>query len=151
VAPVRQLADFLIRRYDEEEAAARAAEHPDGPQTLQWRRGGKRVLHFDNGCREEYESVYAGDWARILVARDSIKGGPLAEHIARHDPAAVLANLASKRRLVAYAVANMPRDDLNPRGSHGIDLLMMLAIPYVEHPEIHAVLPNFDPPEGDPR
>lgn len=41
------------------------------------RRGGVRVLTFDNGRSERYESIfvrdsaaYAGEWDRILIARD---------------------------------------------------------------------------------
>jgi hypothetical protein len=101
------LAEFLRARLDEDEAAAKAAEHADGPDTLSWRRGGARHLTFDNHCSEDYESVFAGNWDRILIARDSVHGGPLAAHIARHDPARTLREVEAKRaRLARYERAH---------------------------------------------
>jgi hypothetical protein len=84
------IAAFLGARLNEDEATAKATEHEDGPYTLSWTRGGGRRLTFDNGRHEDYEAVYAGNWERILIARDSVRGGPLATHIALHDPARAL-------------------------------------------------------------
>lgn len=92
--------EFLAARLDEDEAAAKATEHNDGPHTLEWKHGGGRHLTFDNGRSEDYEAVFAGDWDRILIARDSVRGAPLAAHIARHDPARVLREAGAKRAIL---------------------------------------------------
>lgn len=94
------LVEFLTARLDEDEQTVRATEHADGPATLHWRPGGRRVARFDNGRSENYSAVFTGEWDRIRVARDDVAGGPLAEHIARHDPARVLAEIAAKRAIV---------------------------------------------------
>src|SRR5690349_1270697 len=94
------LTEFIKARLDEDEAAARAAEHNDGPGTLEWRVGGPRHLTFDNHRSEDYVSVFAGGWDRILIARDEVRGAPLAKHIARHDPARVLREVAAKRAIL---------------------------------------------------
>jgi len=98
---VPSLTEFLAARLDEDEAVARATEHNDGPHTLEWRRGGRQHHAFDNHRSEDYESVFAGDWDRILIARDSVRGGRPATHIARHDPARVLAATSAMRAIVA--------------------------------------------------
>jgi hypothetical protein len=91
---------YLRARIDEDEEAARAAERPDDPTALVWSQTGARTLRFDNGRSESYGSVTCGTWDRILVARDDVRGFPLANHIARWDPVAVLADLAAKRRIL---------------------------------------------------
>lgn len=76
------LVEFLRARLDEDEAAARNVDE-HGPFT-----------------------VYPGDGAYLLydgtdpVVMVSMPSEPLAFHIARHDPARVLAEVAAKRALV---------------------------------------------------
>lgn len=95
------LAAWLTQIWNEDEALARAAQHPDGEYTLNWRPGGKRRVRFDNGGQEHLTSVFAGDWDRIWVLRDGAAGGSLAPHIARHDPATVLARIDADRQILA--------------------------------------------------
>lgn len=99
------LVAFIRSRLDEDEAAALATEHVHGgPVTLSWSVAGRRHLQFDNGCSEDYMAVRCGNlafgWDRILIARDEVRGGPLAEHIARWDPARVLAEVSAKRTIL---------------------------------------------------
>jgi len=140
------LTEFLLARIAEDETAARAAGHVDGPQTLTWRSAGARHHRFDNGRRESYQAVYCGGWDRILVARDDVRGGPVAAHIARHDPAHVLARCEADRRIVAWArlagpLAMRPgplgRDTLITDGRYRVlgEVLRFLALPYADHPD----------------
>ena len=150
------LVDFLLARITEDEETARAAEHDDGPSTLEWRRGGKRVLRFDNGRSEDYETVFAGNWDRIFVTRDSVRGGPLAQHIARQDPAKVLDDCTAKRHIVdAYRDERTRRDIYQSDDARaaedeeqairrhssaarcrGLEIaLEALALPYADHPD----------------
>jgi len=139
------LTEFLAARIAEDEAAARATEHEDGPQTLTWRSAGARHHRFDNGRRESYQAVYCGGWDRILVARDDVRGGPVAAHIARHDPARVLAECEAKRRRVEWAATNLDEDaiagDWSDRGMDATVasdiaewLLKVEALPYADRP-----------------
>jgi hypothetical protein len=148
---VIDLVTFLLARIAEDKAEALAAQHVDGPKTLQWREGGTRRLRFDNGRSETYASVFAGDWDRILVARDDVHGGPVASHIARWDPARVLAECEAKRRIVgnylsAARVSEQTFDTSNVLATaktmvaegiaeaHLRDL-RALALPYADHPD----------------
>ena len=122
------LTDFLLARIAEDEEAARGTQHNDGPRTLEWRPGGKRRLSFDNGRGEAYEAVFAGNWDRVLIARDD---GRLADHIARWDPARVLAECQAKRRIVErYAYLYEHGDSGDMRWA-----LPLLALPYADHPD----------------
>jgi hypothetical protein len=133
VSDVERMLAFLRARVDEDEARALATEHADGPRTLAWRPTGGRRLTFDNGSWESYEAVRTGDWDRILVARDSVAGGPLAAHIARWDPERVLAEVAAKRAILEF-VSHPGR----PVGQDSDDtmtvVLRLLAKPYADHP-----------------
>jgi hypothetical protein len=118
---VDELVQFLRERLDEDEALARAAS--PGP----WR------------PNEETDEVVAVDG--ITVADGfALSGRQLratTEHIARHDPPRVLAEVDAKRQII-----DLHGGDLN------IDLifcahcehhapcptLLMLALPYVDHP-----------------
>lgn len=58
-------------------------------------------------------------------------------HIARHDPARVLADVEAKRRIVEEA--NLYLCDSGPgcgyRTKHGHNVLRLLALPYADHPD----------------
>lgn len=79
------ITEFLTARYDEEAASARAAT--PGP----WAPSGKSVLDSD-----DTEFVEA-------TRRDAL-------HIARHDPARVLREIAAKRSVVDLHVCPCPAD-----------------------------------------
>lgn len=69
---------FVSARLDEDEAAARAAA--PGP----WR------------------GHEAGGWREVLLAKGISLNAADAEHIARHDPARVLREVAAKRAILEY-------------------------------------------------
>ncbi len=121
------LAEFLLARIAEDEAAARAAQFSNG----RWHR--------------------TGEWARATaVARDFgpdvvlERSGTLAwddnEHIARHDPARVLAECEAKRRIITEAAPGIEKLQVLVDGEWGPEgedeperLLRLLALPYAAH------------------
>ncbi|MFJ9387723.1 DUF6221 family protein [Nocardioides sp. NPDC101246] len=94
------ITEFLLARIAEDEAAARAAAH-DGERWRTLKEDYRLAVAIDNGMK----------WGGETVAYD--EGRPSEEqsaHIARHDPARVLAECEAKRRIVErcrpmYAVA----------------------------------------------
>lgn len=78
------IADFLAARYDETEAAARAAT--PGPWGSYSQFGGGFVTNADGG---------------ILIYSEGTVDAPTADHIALHDPGRVLVGLRAKRELLA--------------------------------------------------
>jgi len=142
------LVAFLNARLDEDEEMARrwsTDEH-------RWQHVGRRCLTYDNGYREEVAAIDVSNqpalwWERIYIKRD-IDG--LAAHIARHDPARVLADVQAKRAILA-----MHEPGLEPVGDDeewvcqtcnwptggpdgGCKTVLLLANAYADHPD-------FDP------
>lgn len=129
------IAAFLHARLDELEQKARAA----GDETTTW------YLNAEDNLHEEPGSP---------VACGPYGGGidPEGEHIAAHDPAFVLADIAAKRRIVAEhhlvpAAAPQPAEP-----AHGCETchshseysvgafgpcttLKLLALPFAQHPD----------------
>jgi hypothetical protein len=113
------IVEFLRARLDEDEAIAEAG----------------RLSLGDDGSAEvvEWEQPYGSNvWlpdGNTLVAGGEY-GQPLAEpvgrHIARHDPARVLREVAAKRELLVWSEAMAP--------SMGQTLQELLAAPYSDHP-----------------
>jgi hypothetical protein len=75
-----------------------------------------------------------------LEQSDSIDGwlGDRLEHIARHDPARVLAEVAAKRRIVGMLSSIVPAKETNPiKSEDAVALadwtLRLLALPYADH------------------
>lgn len=105
------LTGFLLARLDEDEAAARQAY-----RIAEWRE------------KSEHARIY---WARRLVRLDA--SGP---HIARHDPARVLAEVGAKRRIVELhegehnCTTYIAAEDNNP-----CKTLEILAVVYDDHPD----------------
>lgn len=95
------IAEFLTARYDEDEQLARHAAHIA-------REGGTRWVVSTTRYVEDYAfvSITTAPPSVIEVAGSGfdgtggVHGLVYAEHIARHDPARVLADIAAKRRLV---------------------------------------------------
>lgn len=54
-------------------------------------------------------------------------------HMARHDPARVLAEVEAKRFLLEWGIAGIDRGGLSPVMGHNI--LAGLALPYADHPD----------------
>ena len=116
------LTEFLLARIAEDEQAANEAT--DGP----WRYDSTKVNAIDRG-----EAVFAGE-AGANATTIASTGPPYdmqsmfdAVHIARHDPARVLAECEAKRAIL----------DLSEHGC-GDDYLRIqraLVLPYVDHPD----------------
>lgn len=119
------ITEFLTARYDEDEAVARAAS--PGP----WHTNAERdeVLAVDD----------------IVVAEGFALSGPqtraTTQHIARHDPAYVLADIAAKRAIVKSwrdPFGNWTAEQADAARAQKERTLILLAQPYAEHPD-------FDP------
>lgn len=117
-----ELVDFLRARLDEDEQAAQAATQGD------W------------------------VWSREFVTPPGYHHrtiGPLepgdAVHISRQNPARVLAEVEVTRRILDDVLPTMQADELRIAGEWGVgsdpvreasdDLLSLLALPYVDHPD----------------
>lgn len=120
------LAKFLLARIAEDEALANDALHPDADRPGEW-------------VTEHHNSEYHSEPNRARIAED--RSGhywsvahevfiPVAEHMARHDPARVLAECSAKRLLVEwieYAESSVDR------GADFKEPLRLLALPYADH------------------
>jgi hypothetical protein len=57
-------------------------------------------------------------------------------HIARHDPARVLAEVEAKRRIVEMGASYVPELEHGDNGEWALDAtLRLLALPYADHPD----------------
>ncbi|MFJ2399877.1 DUF6221 family protein [Streptomyces xanthochromogenes] len=122
---------FLRDRYDDEALLARAAHAPN------WSTDGRRGLHY---------GVEDGWMTDALTTADAL-------HIARHDPARVLADIEAKRVLIARggpfctsdcdAPGNQPMDPesnwTTPLEHHfdcaAYEAAKVLTLPYAAHPD----------------
>lgn len=141
------LTEFLLERIAEDEAVARAASADLAPNWWE---------------KSEHARVYAGDWDWVvqggeIEAGPNLRRDPLA-HIARHDPARVLAECDAKVRIVEI---HSEFTEYYPDGSGGVGCyacdhdrdygfipsghcttLCALALPYADHPDY---LPEWKP------
>lgn len=106
------LVEFLTARLDEDEQAAMRVKS-------NWRQIGETgvIVASDGGYAEECAN---GNWTGI------------AEHIVRHDPARVLAEVDAKRQLIDWVLKWPMRPHL-PSSVDGV--LERLALPYADHPD----------------
>ena len=106
------LIEFLLARIAEDEAVARKASRQKiaGP-LIRW--------NADSAVLMNSEMLEAPDRA----------------HIARHDPARVLAECDAKRRIIADSMGLGPDGELRfPSRQHGYPV-RCLALPYADHPD----------------
>lgn len=109
------LVAFLRARLDDDERIAAAVD------STPWRQG-------EHGSPEwDHHLVYVDDDVRIFHDLTEEE----AAHVARHDPARVLAEVAAKRaildQLVLYALL----------ADGGDDMIRLLVQPYAGHPHFH--------------
>lgn len=135
------LTEFLLARITEDEAVAREALHSDAVSPGSW-------------VAEHHNSEYHSEPNRAHIAED--KAGhywsvahevfiPIAEHMARQDPARVLLDCDAKRRIVGLSEWSGPKRRLRDRifgpaadeaFRHGINAsVRSLALTYAEHPD----------------
>lgn len=91
---------FLAARLDEDQASAEAWDEAERT----WQQVGARNLRYDNGSGERVQSIDTGGGQGLLNEQIWVKrdyDGERTAHIARHDPARVLAEVAAKRAILA--------------------------------------------------
>lgn len=148
--PELSLPDFLLARIQEDEAVARAAIDPDRPGAhWQWVRTFDDVPvddpasdptdEFTYGLRtvEEFPTTSGVGDLPAFVTTGLFPSESLGHrHIARHDPARVLAECEAKRQIVEMAWVHLGDDDY----AWGMEeakrqILAVLALPYADHPD----------------
>jgi hypothetical protein len=135
------LTEFLTARIDEDAETAREAArawHPSwvakhSATAYGWR-------NSRAGENPAVPMVVTGDehGSQMLMSPwDADTDAAIVEHVARHDPARVLAECEARRRIV-----RLHGNDWNPRGKCQVcdevgpcDTLCALALPYVDHPD----------------
>lgn len=160
------IAAFLLDRYDEEAAQAHAASRVQGERIddgvrWQWVTDDNFTVGADLSRPDDYVTGYMvsqerrpyqhvpflGDGAQIALGTGGAieVDNPVAAHIARHDPARVLADIAVKRRIVKlHSVLDGTGGDWDTdpparcaecRDEHPCTTLCLLALPYADHPD----------------
>lgn len=117
------LVAFLRARLDEDEAIAKAAT--PGPWTVD----DETLAEAIHGP-EHQDVVSGGRWGGEATVFDTDD----AVHIARHDPARVLADVEAKRRIVNERPWPIGRNWDQVRAWHDTTL-RLLALPYACHPD----------------
>lgn len=124
------LTDFLLARIAEDEAMARDALHADAVTPGSWMtEHHNSEYHAEPDCCHIAEDRHGHYWT---VASEVYI--PIAEHIARHDPARVLAECGAKRDIIEMA-CNIDDSDDEYAVSLRDGVLATLALPYVDHPD----------------
>jgi hypothetical protein len=136
------LADFLLARLSDDEAVARAAAAdvgwaPPGPERVQ--SGARWTTSYHVVVRSR--SVAGAPLEKRPIADCGTLGLSPAKHIARHDPARVLAEVEAKRRIVeAWGGLVGDNEEQAWALEHGdrsqavaITTLRLLALPYAGH------------------
>jgi hypothetical protein len=137
------LVQFLRDRLGEDERAARLmAEFYPTPWETSDRGWMARVMADAPTFREV---VRLEQWQQEPGSEEESWLGDIIDHVARHDPARVLAEVDVKRRVLAEVVPAM--DDMQeglafeygsvgpPKNLLSRDLLKLLALPYAGHPD----------------
>lgn len=99
------IAAFLTARLDEDEAAAKAAGFSQQSKTRQRHWTAHQPTEGPGGEVPFLFGVKVTDTIGIGVF--IANGGDRAEHVARHDPARVLADVSAKRAMVAECVRTL--------------------------------------------
>ena len=116
------LTDFLLARIDEDEAVARGAYRDS--------------VDDDGVCHEDWTDATTAVMWGDLPAISGLEADYLSNHIARHDPARVLAECEAKRRIVEALIDMEPVEE--ERKEQVVTLRWaceMLAHPYADHPD----------------
>jgi hypothetical protein len=126
---VDDLVQFLRARLDEEEAATRAAARAERADT--W-----------TTVPDSHGGVLDGTGTRsLIVGYGDVMAPETATHIARHDPARVLAEVDAKRQIVDRMAGMLAAAEGDSEVDHygGLDAaegtLELLALPYADHPD----------------
>jgi hypothetical protein len=140
------LSEFLLARIAEDEAAARAASIG----SASWRLDdlNETVCWWPPEREEVIETERKHGWPLSDHWRGQTiesAGEQIAPHIARHDPARVLAECEAKRRIVEHrrvteaSLRQYLKSGSTMRALAELDgVLALLALPYADHPEYRA-------------
>jgi hypothetical protein len=112
-----ELADFLLARIAEDEAVARATSGQPWSATV------PRMVHADGGFRIKSRYVASTD-------HDEDRA-----HIARWNPARVLAECEAKRRIIEAASLTIEIYRSGTVLDLAWETLRLLALPYADHPD----------------
>lgn len=131
------IVEFLTARYDEIEAAARAAVANAGDSIGD---AGPWIVGADLNPRVNPTTVFRPSPVspgRFVNACDTDYAGPdaldVARHIALHDPAYVLADITAKRRILAEFTQVVENGG---DGDYRLEqVFKMLALPFAAHPD----------------
>lgn len=129
---------FLQARLDEDEQAARAAMWDE--LSAAWTARPPRAAY------ERYVVVDYCDDGVVAVSPENADTDGVGQHIARHDPARVLAEVEAKRKAVRFyeqaahslslsAPGAMPHDLMTGAANTARVMLQALATPYADHPD----------------
>lgn len=133
------LTKFLLARIAEDEAVAREAT--SGPwahnPSKEWFTDPDKLRAARAGIRQtganEFVSAESGAVGVAATGpSDDHQSMADANHIARHDPARVLAECEVKRRIVELFPSPAPVDSWDEAGER---VLEMLALPHADHPD----------------
>jgi len=144
------IVEFLKARISEDEAVARAAVGNDGPPT--WLQddtdgvyGARPDVDWDEVCQSHTYGVpnecdFNPTACGISMTDDPVLEHARARHIARHDPARVLAECAAKRHILDDHAPFYAGSDLcgGHDGRHTLeqcDLRRAMASVYADHPD----------------
>jgi len=130
------IVEFLLQRIAEDEAVARAAigTAAFSEQTGRW----KAVdVPDEYGARPYVMAVSASEACTQVANMEAAwERDERAAHIARYDPARVLAECAAKRRIVEECAPNVAKDWPFPDGLNLSELVVAeLGQPYADHPQ----------------
>lgn len=136
------LTEFLLARYAEDEAVARAATPGpwtwEEPSTEKWPSGDQSLVTAWSESDGSPKPVLYG-WGYDASGIDAEDADRV--HIARHDPARVLAECEAKRRIVSLFAPTLADDKRAALGEwdetawRGEQALRALAQPYADHPD----------------
>ena len=115
------LTDFLLARIAADETAAKNVVEGDYSEG-RW--------HWDLHRGHPYRSALVNDRGAVVLPPkndDVYPSAAVAEHIARHDPARVLAECEAKRRIVETATGQHTSSD------EGYEMMRIIATVYADH------------------
>lgn len=138
---MRDIVEFLRARLDEDEATAMAAVPGPWRSSIEGRDhlGGDCVILTDGGHSDLYISLPGEDTSGFRLQRQDATQ----DHIARHDPARVLAEVKAKRAVIEYELRyrTVRPTTQDGWGVSASQILRAMAEPYSDHPDYGVWIP----------
>lgn len=141
---MHDLIEFLRARLDEDEQAARAAT--PGPWFYDSESKPQYGTHFVKAGPLKHDHPATGATWQATAVSAATDAAEDAHHIARHDPARVLADVDAKRRIIGQMADEAAEGEYwleywreGSRPGNNVEVaiwtLLTLALPYVDHPD----------------